>query len=240
MHLFSSLVTQFSKFYQTFLLILITKYSWVQWEGVDEGAGVWEKENLLPVTFRQTNPICCSSLARLRLSVGESQPGSEQLGAVASRPGTSHLFICEGGWLEMESYDIFRTNQKNGLARRLAKWMREISELKSKRSSRLISALTSEFPPSGGLRESTGEGEPWAGLHPHDSEEVPCPSLLCQHLATSVSSTLQRRCNNMYLVHLRWLPFRGPCHKYICTATPQHLLIHMTYYSGIFFIRQEM
>lgn len=83
-------------------------------------------------------------------------------------------------------------------------------------------------PSTGGARESPGEGEPGAGIHPHDSEEVPRPALLRQHIAMSV-------------LHLSVL-FSTPhwpsfslflCHESICTAS----FIHTTcYYSGIFFI----
>lgn len=39
---------------------------------------------------------------------------------------------------------------------------------------------------SGSFRETSGEGEPGTGLHQNESEEVPCPPLLCQHIAKSV------------------------------------------------------
>lgn len=43
------------------------------------------------------------------------------------------------------------------------------------------------FSSSGGLRESTGASDPRTGRHQNDSEEVPRPPLLRQHIAKSVS-----------------------------------------------------
>lgn len=46
--------------------------------------------------------------------------------------------------------------------------------------------LSAPLPPSGGFRESSGEAEPWAGIHPNDPEEIPRPPFLDQHIAMSV------------------------------------------------------
>ena len=101
-------------------------------------------------------------------------------------------------------------------------------------------------PSSGGLRESSGESEPWAGIHPHDSEEVPRPPLLCQHIAMSVFLHLQCGCYNLVSLWcvlytaLIVLQSLSPCHTSICTEPAPHLfLIHIAYYSGIFFICLE-
>lgn len=76
----------------------------------------------------------------------------------------------------------------------------------------LINTWNYSFPAflsSGGLRESSGEAESWAGIHPHDSEEVPRPPLVCQHIAKSVF--LQCRRYNRFYTRIVFFCAITPC-----------------------------
>lgn len=66
-----------------------------------------------------------------------------------------------------------------------ALWRRRHLKLSRERRNGARLCWAVEFRPPGGVGEAIGEGEPRAGLHPHDPEEVPRPALLRQHLAAA-------------------------------------------------------
>lgn len=92
------------------------------------------------------------------------------------------------------------------------------------------SKVCGSLPSPGGLRESPGETQPWAGIHSNDSEKVPRPPFFCPHIAASVAWTpVVCYSSWSWLDKQHWLSSEYlPCH-WSLTCTLTHSTCFYTY-----------